>query len=298
MDLENVRNKLYERKLRIVEYFGVAFDVFKAILKENMLFVIFAFLIMGLRMTVNGLEYKYIINIDYYSISEAQFDKIMTLEKVFDILNFIIFIISVIFSGYFCRMIALKIEKRENEMYLKGFFLKMLNLVGLIILGEVILVIFGLLGLFGAVVALFCIVMTLCLSVGMLLYFEVYYIRDIGFMDSVDYSLKLCDKNRFRKIIPTIIFVIGTIGNYYTILQIFTMNVSNKILISVILVIILALIGIYTYVLDVVIFLNIEYNYFKNHEDNQFNFINKKKVEENHQILDKFLNNNKNKENK
>ena len=296
MNLENIHSKLAVKKLRIMEYFGVAFDVFRVILKENKLFVVFAFLIIGARIIMSGLEYKYTIDIDYYNISGEQFEIIATLKKVFDALNFVIFIITVIFSGYFHRVIALKIENRENEMDLKDFFLKMLNLIGLIVFGEVILVILGFLGMFGAIIAMFCIVMTLCLSVGIFLYFEAYYIRDIGLLDLADYSLKLCDKNRFRKIFPTIVFEIGAIGVYYAILQIFITDVSVvsvKILISVVLVIILTFIGIYTYALNTVIFLNVEYDYFKNHKDSQFNFKNDDKIEGNPQVLNRFLSRNK-----
>lgn len=297
MNLKSVRDKLSKRKLGIIEYFGTAFDVFRVILKENIWLVLFVFLIIGTRVLIGGLKYKYMINIDYFNISEAQFDTIMMLEKVFNILDFIIFIITVIFSGYFYRIIALKIEDRENEIYSKGFFFKMLNLTGLIILETVVLLFFGILGMLGAAIGMFCIVMTLCLSVGMLLYFEVYCIRDIGFMDSADYSFQLCDKNRLRKIIPSIILGIGIMTDfYYIVLQIFIKNVPNKILISAIMAVILTFIGIYVYILDTVIFLNVEYNYFKNHENSQFNFINEKekKSKENHQILDKFLSNNKN----
>lgn len=73
------------------------------------------------------------------------------------------------------------------------------------------------------------------------------------------------------------------------------MNISAKILISAVLVLILALISIYTYALDTAIFLNIEYDYFKNYENSQFNFKNEREVDENHLILDKFLNSKKNK---
>lgn len=106
MNLENIHSKLAVKKLRIMEYFGVAFDVFRVILKENKLFVVFAFLIIGARIIMSGLEYKYTIDIDYYNISGEQFEIIATLKKVFDALNFVIFIITVIFSGYFHRVIA------------------------------------------------------------------------------------------------------------------------------------------------------------------------------------------------
>ena len=262
------------------------------ILKENKLLILVAFFIIGARIVITGLEYKYV---DYSNVSEESFDVIVKLAIVFDTLNFIIFIISVVFSGYFHRVVALKIENRENEMYLKDFSLKMLNLIGLIVCVKIFLEIFGFLGMFGTVVAMFCVVMFLCLSIGMLLYFEVYYIRDIGFMDSIDYSLRLCDKNRLRKIIPNVIFGVGITVFYYIILKIFIMNIFAKILISAVLVLILALIGIYTYALDTVIFLNIEYDYFKNYENKQFNFKNERKVDENHIILDKFLSSKKNK---
>ncbi len=292
MNLENVHNKLLEKKLGILEYFQVAFDIFRVILKENKLLILVAFFIIGARIVITGLEYKYV---DYSNVSEESFDVIVKLAIVFDTLNFIIFIISVVFSGYFHRVVALKIENRENEMYLKDFSLKMLNLIGLIVCVKIFLEIFGFLGMFGTVVAMFCVVMFLCLSIGMLLYFEVYYIRDIGFMDSIDYSLRLCDKNRLRKIIPNVIFGVGITVFYYIILKIFIMNIFAKILISAVLVLILALIGIYTYALDTVIFLNIEYDYFKNYENKQFNFKNERKVDENHIILDKFLSSKKNK---
>lgn len=292
MILEDVRRRLLEKKLGILEYFQVAFDIFRVILKENKLSILVAFFIVGARIVITGLEYKYV---DYSNVSEESFDVIVRLAMVFDALNFIIFIISVVFSGYFHRVVALKIENRENEMYLKDFSLKMLNLIGLIVCGKIFLEIFGFLGMFGTVVGMFCVVMFLCLSIGMLLYFEVYYIRDIEFMDSIDYSLRLCGKNRFRKIIPNAIFGVGIMIFYYIILKIFIMNISAKILISAVLVLILALISIYTYALDTAIFLNIEYDYFKNYENSQFNFKNEREVDENHLILDKFLNSKKNK---
>ena len=45
MNLKSLQQELFERKMNIMEYFGVAFDAFKILLKENKFLMFFSFLI-------------------------------------------------------------------------------------------------------------------------------------------------------------------------------------------------------------------------------------------------------------
>jgi len=153
MSLENVREKLMEKKLTTLEYFGVAFEAFKGFWKENPVMMVSMFVFMVALIVIgivhSELNEEFLV---YYGANE-----IMILwAKIFNVLNAVASTVSFFVTAYFFRKIALTIEGNGKNMKLKELFLKTLLLsviffvVGIIgnkmensIIGSIFLIIFS-----------------------------------------------------------------------------------------------------------------------------------------------------------
>ena len=125
MSLENVREKLMEKKLTTLEYFGVAFEAFKGFWKENPIMMVSMFVFMVALIVIgivhSELNEEFLV---YYGANE-----IMILwAKIFNVLNAVASTVSFFVTAYFFRKIALTIEGNEKNMKLKELFLKTLLL--------------------------------------------------------------------------------------------------------------------------------------------------------------------------
>lgn len=94
-------------------------------------------------------------------------------------------------------------------------------------------------------------------------------------MDSIEYSHQLSKANRLRKIIPEVIFILISIVFVFIISlgisKIFGINYQIEIITTVISIIGFVFWAIYFQVLNVSIFLNVEYDYLKNQEKENIN---------------------------
>ena len=292
MYLENLREKIFKKDLEIGETFSAAFDLFKIILKENKLLAFFQFILIFIPFA-NGYYSRFLVNImAFYEY----------LIPIFFLLNFVLaFAFTVAnnyFIAYFLRKIALKVEGRADKFSAKGILIKSLTVLGIGAGLRIILSVLENLSFLGALLALLAYITVIVVFVWALLYFyDVYYIRNLTLSESIDYSLKLSEGNRLKKIIPGIIFVVGfIIGIMIIVFPIprILPDRTGAFLIVIVFSVILSLFLLYFMTLQIVIYLNVENNYLKNEgKDSKYNFKDKEEIDlRNSQSLNNFLDEN------
>lgn len=293
MSLENIREKLIEKKLSTLEYFKLAFETFKNFWKENTLMMvsIFTFIIVSIIMKIVNLT------LDEELLVYFRASKIMILwAKIFNVLDVIISIASIFVTVYFFRKVALTIEGNKKNLKLKELFSK----------ASVLAVIFFVAGIIrnrmensivGVIFLIIFSIVSFCIAIWAFWYFEAYYIRNVGLMESIDYSLNLSDGNRIRKFLPGLIIALGIlIFNIMTNIFFNILNIENfvvNLIIVFIFVMILSLFVMYLQILDIIIFLNVEYDYLGGNLNEELKFGIKNNSDEKNQISD----NNENKDN-
>ena len=267
MDLENVRKEILGVKLDISEYFRVAFSVFKILLKENKLLMFFSFLI-----TLTGVVSGVIV-IGEQIIGEAEmyeyYDIVTKLILAFMSIVYLIFNIgSPFFKGYFFRKVAFKLENNTNNLNLGKLSIKVLKLLGVVLVLSVISIFAEKISSFiGSIVTIWA----------LLYFFEAYYIRNLGLKDSANYSLELSKGNRYRVIVPNLIVGIPSLIGIISAVFILSNQRNGFIILGFffLFTIIAAIVLLYMEIFNIVVFLNVEYNYLKNREENdRFNFKN------------------------
>ena len=103
-------------------------------------------------------------------------------------------------------------------------------------------------------------IISFCIAIWAFWYFEAYYIRNFGLMESIDYSLDLSDGNRLRKFLPGLFIALGIL--IFSIMTNIFFNVLNiesfavNLIITFIFVMILSLFLMYSQILNIIIFLN------------------------------------------
>ena len=272
MNLESIQEKLFERKLDLIEYFKAAFDIYKEFLKNNKLLVFSTCLLLMLITSLDILN-KYLMAL----VVKHREVKIAFLVMILLILELILSVGHSFLIGYYFKKIVMGIEGTENSFEFKKFFLKMLKFIGI----QYCLVTFFLvvslelnllhLNFIDLVLKIVLIVMFF----KYFLYFETYYVRDFKIMDSIEYSHQLSKANRLRKIIPEVIFILISIVFVFIIFlgisKIFGINYQIEIITTVTSIIGFVFWAIYFQVLSISIFLNVEYDYLKNQEEKNIN---------------------------
>ena len=294
MYLENLREKIFKKDLGIGETFSAAFDLFKIILKENKLLAFFQFILIFIPFA-NG----------YYSRSWVNMMALFGYKYLIPIFFLLSFVLALVFTvannyfiAYFLRKIALKVEGRADKFSAKGILIKSLTVLGIGAGLRIILSVLGNLSFLGALLALLAYITVIVVFVWALLYFyDVYYIRNLTLSESIDYSLKLSEGNRLKKIIPGIILVVGfIIGIMIIVFPIprILPDRTGAFLIVIVFSVILSLFLLYFMTLQIVIYLNVENNYLKNEgKDSKYNFKDKEEIDlRNSQSLNNFLDEN------
>ena len=280
MYLENLREKIFKKDLGIGETFSAAFDLFKIILKENKLLAFFQFILIFIPFA-NG----------YYSRSWVNMMALFGYKYLIPIFFLLSFVLAFVFTvannyfiAYFLRKIALKVEGRADKFSAKGILIKSLTVLGIGAGLRIILSVLGNLSFLGALLALLAYITVIVVFIWALLYFyDIYYIRNLTLSESIDYSLKLSEGNRLKKIIPGIILVVGfIIGIMIIVFPIprILPDRTGAFLIVIVFSVIISLFLLYFMTLQIVIYLNVENNYLKNEgKDSKYNFKDKEEID-------------------
>lgn len=281
MYLENLREKIFKKDLEIGETFSAAFDLFKIILKENKLLAFLEYILTLAPLISFVLGYLWLVMLALSGYAQ--------LISMFSLLGFILVIALVIiannyFMAYFLRKIALKVEGKADKFSTKGILIKCLAMFGISLGLRIILSVLENLSFLGALLALLAYITVIVVFIWALLYFyDIYYIRNLTLSESIDYSLKLSEGNRLKKIIPGIILVVGfIIGIMIIVFPIprILPDRTGAFLIVIVFSVILSLFLLYFMTLQIVIYLNVENNYLKNEgKDSKYNFKDKEEID-------------------
>ena len=288
MNFENLQKDLFERKLNLGEYFAKTFELLKVFLKENKLwFILLALgnawlLFSNILMQHIGISLKIAESTgDNRGIIGALFSNLLVLFGIV-ILSLLLGILRVIIymnSGY-------KIEGKEKEYRFENAFIKYLKYIGMYLLfviaiAVIIMILFLLVAILAVatrgihsnfvgyiliaipLIAYVAIILTFILNV--LYFFPIFYIRNMKIWDSFKYNLKLSKKNRLRIIVPLIIialasliFVVPFVFSVFDFLPIYVGFAA-----SVICGFFSGILGVAGIIMNIVVFLNVEYDYLK-----------------------------------
>lgn len=289
MNFENLQKDLFERKLNLGEYFAKTFELLKVFLKENKLwFILLALgnawlLFSNILMQHIGISLKIAESTgDNRGIIGALFSNLLVLFGIV-IVSLGLGLLRVIIymkSGY-------KIEGKEKEYRFENAFFKYLKYIGLYLLfviaiTVVVMILILITTILGiainkatnsvfvgytiiAIPIIIYIAIILAFILNTLYFFQIFYIRNIKVWDSFKYNLKLSKKNRLRIIVPVIIivlasliFVVPFVFSVFDFLPIYVGFAA-----SVICGFFSGILGVAGIIMNIVVFLNVEYDYLK-----------------------------------
>ncbi len=258
--MKELRMKLSEKYMEMSEYFNTAFDFFKYFFKKEKKWV-FSIVILNIMSQIIGL------------FSQNDLD-------LYEILSAVISIVASLLSLFVMKKIVKTIEEKTEISYWKMWLKSILYFLVIIAITLPLGILIGILGVifFMSNIKMLSTVITILIVAAFsitALYYTLYFTplyltRDIGMSDAFKYNLHLSKGNRLRMFIPT--FMIGTINLsiigvsfllFYFIRLGFTYNpmIQNTILIIMIIIIgsFLSFISLYSMVLNIIIYLNVEY---------------------------------------
>jgi hypothetical protein len=289
MNFENLQKDLFERKLNLGEYFAKTFELLKVFLKENKLwFILLALgnawlLFSNILMQHIGISLKIAESTgDNRGIIGALFSNFLVLFGIV-IVSLGLGLLRVIIymkSGY-------KIEGKEKEYRFENAFFKYLKYIGLYLLfviaiTVVVMILILITTILGiainkatnsvfvgytiiAIPIIIYIAIILAFILNTLYFFQIFYIRNIKVWESFKYNLKLSKKNRLRIIVPVIIivlasliFVVPFVFSVFDFLPIYVGFAA-----SVICGFFSGILGVAGIIMNIVVFLNVEYDYLK-----------------------------------
>ena len=289
MNFENLQKDLFERKLNLGEYFAKTFELLKVFLKENKLwFILLALgnawlLFSNILMQHIGISLKIAESTGYNrGIIGALFSNLLVLFGIV-IVSLGLGLLRVIIymkSGY-------KIEGKEKEYRFENAFFKYLKYIGLyllfvIALTVVVMILILITTILGiainkatnsvfvgytiiAIPIIIYIAIILAFILNTLYFFQIFYIRNIKVWESFKYNLKLSKKNRLRIIVPVIIIVLASL--IFVVPFVFSvfdfMPIYVGFAASVICGFFSGILGVAGIIMNIVVFLNVEYDYLK-----------------------------------
>lgn len=289
MNFENLQKDLFERKLNLGEYFAKTFELLKVFLKENKLwFILLALgnawlLFSNILMQHIGISLKIAESTgDNRGIIGALFSNLLVLFGII-IVSLGLGLLRVIIymkSGY-------KIEGKEKEYRFENAFFKYLKYIGLYLLfviaiTVVVMILILITTILGiainkatnsvfvgytiiAIPIIIYIAIILAFILNTLYFFQIFYIRNIKVWESFKYNLKLSKKNRLRIIVPVIIIVLASL--IFVVPFVFSvfdfMPIYVGFAASVICGFFSGILGVAGIIMNIVVFLNVEYDYLK-----------------------------------
>lgn len=284
MNFENLQKDLFERKLNLGEYFAKTFELLKVFLKENKLWFILLALGNAWLLFSNILMQHIRISL---KIAESTGDNRGIIGALFSNLLVLFGIVIVSLGLGLLRVIiymksGYKIEGKEKEYRFENAFIKYLKYIGMYLLfviaiAVIIMILFLLVAILavatrgihsnfvGYILIAIYVAIILAFILNVLYFFQIFYIRNMKIWDSFKYNLKLSKKNRLRIIVPVIIialasliFVVPFVFSVFDFLPIYVGFAA-----SVICGFFSGILGVAGIIMNIVVFLNVEYDYLK-----------------------------------
>lgn len=284
MDFENLQRELFDKKLKMVEYFKKTFEILKIFLKENKLcaslFAIGNIWTFFYNTTIQNVVIKMQIAIQVED-REAVLEAIASAFLIFFGVILVCLCLGLLIGVIYTK-VAYKIEGRESDYKFKNVFFKYLTFIGIYVLfyiaiGIIILIILVPVRIFSIITKNFnsrfleyimygvYFIIVIVVALNILYFMQTLYIRNIKVLEAFKYNLALSKKNRLRMLIPKLII---TAINFVFILPFSTkllvfMPSYVVFLIAVVCGFISSILVIVGIIMNTVIFLNVEYNYLK-----------------------------------
>ena len=284
MNFENLQKDLFERKLNLGEYFAKTFELLKVFLKENKLWFILLALGNAWLLFSNILMQHIRISL---KIAESTGDNRGIIGALFSNLLVLFGIVIVSLGLGLLRVIiymksGYKIEGKEKEYRFENAFIKYLKYIGMYLLfviaiAVIIMILFLLVAILaiatreihsnfvGYILNAIYVAIILAFILNVLYFFQIFYIRNMKIWDSFKYNLKLSKKNRLRIIVPVIIialasliFVVPFVFSVFDFMPIYVGFAA-----SVICGFFSGILGVAGIIMNIVVFLNVEYDYLK-----------------------------------
>lgn len=284
MNFENLQKDLFERKLNLGEYFAKTFELLKVFLKENKLWFILLALGNAWLLFSNILMQHIRISL---KIAESTGDNRGIIGALFSNLLVLFGIVIVSLGLGLLRVIiymksGYKIEGKEKEYRFENAFIKYLKYIGMYLLfviaiAVIIMILFLLVAILavatrgihsnfvGYILIAIYVAIILAFILNVLYFFQIFYIRNMKIWDSFKYNLKLSKKNRLRIIVPVIIialasliFVVPFVFSVFDFMPIYVGFAA-----SVICGFFSGILGVAGIIMNIVVFLNVEYDYLK-----------------------------------
>ena len=284
MDFENLQRELFDKKLKMVEYFKKTFEILKIFLKENKLcaslFAIGNIWTFFSNATVQNILIKMQIA-GQVEDREAILEAVVSALLIFSGILLVSLCLGLL-RGVIYTKAAYKIEGRESEYKFKNVFFKYLTFIGIyllfcIVIGVIIVIMSVMITIFSLITKNFnsrflkyimygvYFIIVIVVALNILYFMQTLYIRNIKVLEAFKYNLALSKKNRLRILIPTLII---TVINLVFVLpfstKLFVFMPSHVVfLIAVVCGFISSILGIAGIIMNTVIFLNVEYDYLK-----------------------------------
>ena len=284
MDFENLQRELFDKKLKMGEYFKKTFDILKIFLKENKLCTSL-FAIGNIWMFFsNAIVQNILIKMQIAGQVE---DREVILEAVASalLISSGVLLVSLclgLLRGVIYTKAAYKIEGRESEYNFKNVFFKYLTFIGIyllfcIVIGVIIVIMSVMITIFSLITKNFnsrflkyimygvYFIIVIVVALNILYLMQTLYIRSIKVLEVFKYNLALSKKNRLRMLIPKLLI---TAINFMFILPFSTkllvfMPSYVVLLIAIVCGFISSILVIAGIIMNTVIFLNVEYDYLK-----------------------------------
>ena len=288
MNFENLQRELFERKLKIVEYFKKVPEVLKYVIKENKLWILFFVLGYIWLMLSNVRIREIFLKMQRLSLeirNTGSYEQMELLTGYFTSMLLIVFstFLIILYVGFVKRIIyfkvACKIEGNEDSYSLKKIFVKYIKMIGVALLATIV---FFLIALFISMIQVFVIlimkldsalavkviqiismiifgIIGFFIAINILYFEQTYYIRDTTVIDAFRYNLRIVIPVFGITVLNFIISMVLDKLLFYIPAYIIPVNIIYGVFASVVVLIIT--------IMNVVIFLNVEYNYLKNKDE-------------------------------
>ncbi len=288
MNFENLQRELFERKLKIWEYFQKSFEILKIFVRKNKMLTILLVIANTFILFFNVLQQNIGLKIKIENLAGDVETAVNGIFLSF-LISFMILIISAVLGlvgAIVYSKVVYEIEGKENEYKFKNVAFKYLKFIGiyllfvlfigvLVILLIFVAVVFSLLAkntginffyylALGIPITIYVIIIFL-IAINLLYFVQIFYARDMKIVDAIKYNLKLSKNNRLRILIPQLILVLI---NYIFIIPFFIkmfifLPLYAVFFISLICGMISVIFNLLIIIISIVIFLNVEYDYLK-----------------------------------
>ena len=268
--MNEIKQRLEEKYLKMEDYYNISFDVLKKIFKQNKMPIIIFILI---NMSMKIIAEKYQGFLKFLEITGA-FDFTEVKNYWYSVnASIVLSAVSILVSLIILRKAGAIIEEDKGK-FIQETVMKFFMLICTVLWAVIFVIYFSFSGIEklslsnmkGISSINIFIYITIAISaiifiLQMLYFVQMYFLRRIGMYEALVYNFHLCKKNRLRIILPVALLVILNIllNLPFGILGFATLFSKYKFLIIIVASILNSILSIFFILLTTVVYLNVEY---------------------------------------